>query len=619
MRLLLLLTFFSIFFFSSLSAQQQQRDSLLALIQQKETRDTHRVHLLVDYAVLTYHDEASDGKPYIDEALALSKELDFQRGLGFSNTALSGYYYSKGKLDSALMYATKGARILEEINDQEHIMAAYNNMAMIYNNEGKTDLAIETYLRIFEKIENRPAMVQHLAICNNLALAYQKSEQVDEAIRWYEKMLGYAEQTQIPEGFIYANVGLANQYVRKERYELAQQTALAAYDFARRLKAQKPLLESLQILGLSHFHSEDYSSSLRYYREALSIADSIGALRNQQAIQEQITRLYDETGQYEKALRSQQRYGALKDSILSKEQISLMEEMQAKYQTERAEQEKDIAELRAAQSEAEAQEQRQLLWGGAVIFLLILIGLGLFIVQYRSRKRNEFLQLELEASQRQLHEVSARQNAELKAIKAQLNPHFMFNALNSIQEYILLNDKFTASEYLGKFADLMRLYLDQSQTPLITLAEEVRTLDLYIELESLRQEEVQYEIDCPQELLHGGYYIPALLLQPYVENAFKHGLWHRSGEKRLWVKFWLEQELLYCSIRDNGVGRKASAALRKAKHRSFSTDANANRLELIKERFQAEVGVAFIDLENEEQEALGTEVRISLPANLRPA
>lgn len=602
-----------------LSAQQKHSDSdsLLQAIQQHEAQDTHRVHLLIDYAALTFHDEALNGKAYIDEAIALSVKLNFKRGIGFSNTALSGYYYTKGKLDSALIYVLKGIRILEDINDQHHIMAGYNNMAMIYNNQGKTDLAIETYLKIFDRIKDWDPAVQHLAITNNLALAYQKKGAIDKGIEWYQKMLEYAEQTKIPKGFIYANVGLGNLYIKKERYEQAQQSAQEAYELAARLQAQKPLLESMQLVGLSSFYLKDYSAAERYYLNALDLADSLGVVANQKAIYEQLTRLYDKTGQYEKALRSQRQQEVLKDSLFSEEKVALMEEMEAKYQTERARKDQKLAEQDKAIAEAKAEQERRLRWGSIAILLLLLVGGGLYVLQYRARKRSELLQAELEASRKRLLEVEARRSAELKAIKAQLNPHFMFNALNSIQEYILLNDKFTASEYLGKFADLMRLYLNQSQTPLITLSEEVETLKLYMELESLRQEEVAYEVHCSDDLLHNDYYIPALLLQPYVENAFKHGLWHKRGEKRITVQFWVEQQLLHCSIRDNGVGRKASAKVNKAKHRSFSTEANANRLSLIQERFNTKVGVQIIDLE-EAKQALGTEVRISIPANLHP-
>lgn len=615
MRLLSLITLCT--FVLQLQAQQPKMDSLLRLIQQQEVRDTHRVHLLIDYAVMTFHDQALNGKPYIEEALALSEQLDFERGLGFSNTALSGYYYTKGKLDSALIFVLKGARILEKINDQQHILAAYNNMAMIYNNQGKTDLAIDTYLKIFEKIADKEPMVQHLAISNNIALAYQKKEDIDEAITWYEKMLQYAEQTQMPKGFIYAQVGLGNLYIKKERYEQAQQSAQEALRLAQRVQSQKPLLEAMQLVGLTEFYLKRYSSAEGYYLDALDLADSLGVVANQRAIYEQLTRLYETTGQYEKALKSQRQQEVLKDSLFSEQKIALMEEMEAKYQTERARKEQRIAEKNKAIAEAETLQERRLRWGSAGIFLLILLGIGLYVRQYRARKRSELLEIELEASRKRLAEVEARRSAELKAIKAQLNPHFMFNALNSIQEYILLNDKFSASEYLGKFADLMRLYLDQSQTPLITIAEEIKTLDLYMELESLRQEEVEYELQCPEALRQGGYYIPALLLQPYVENAFKHGLWHKEGKKFLSVRFWLEQELLYCSIKDNGVGRTRSAQLREAKHRSFSTEANADRLALIQERFKKKVGVQIIDLK-EADRALGTEVRISIPANLQP-
>ena len=130
---------------------------------------------------------------------------------------------------------------------------------------------------------------------------------------------------------------------------------------------------------------------------------------------------------------------------------------------------------------------------------------------------------------------------KLENLRSQMNPHFIFNALNSIQEYILLNQKNLASDYLGKFADLIRMYLNHSTKGTITLSEEIEALNQYLELEKLRFEDsLDYQIQLPNEIDSETIEIPTMLIQPYVENALKHGLLHRKGNRILSIKFKLD-------------------------------------------------------------------------------
>jgi ligand-binding sensor domain-containing protein len=209
-------------------------------------------------------------------------------------------------------------------------------------------------------------------------------------------------------------------------------------------------------------------------------------------------------------------------------------------------------------------------------------------------------------------------NSQLSALKAQMNPHFIFNVLNSIQEIILLNDKKQANNYLGKFADLMRLILDQSNKVAISLEDEIRSLKLYLELEALRFEEnFIYEIQVADMLYTYNIDIPAMLIQPYVENAIKHGLMHKYGEKNLMLSFSLFNEnTLLCVITDNGIGRKRSSEInrmREKKHTSFATGATQRRLELLNQGRAQTITVSFVDLLDESGNECGTKVLLYIP------
>ncbi|NJK83802.1 MAG: histidine kinase, partial [Saprospiraceae bacterium] len=184
------------------------------------------------------------------------------------------------------------------------------------------------------------------------------------------------------------------------------------------------------------------------------------------------------------------------------------------------------------------------------------------------------------------HISEALRASQLAALKVQMNPHFIFNALNSIQEFIVLNEKRLANQYLGKFADLMRLTLDMSNEPTISLQDEIRALQLYLELEALRfGDSLHYAIKVEEQLQIHEVLIPSMLVQPYIENALKHGLLHRKTQRILEVKFGKAQKegYIWCSIEDNGIGREQAGRLQEQqrRHKSFATSATQKRLELL--------------------------------------
>lgn len=210
-------------------------------------------------------------------------------------------------------------------------------------------------------------------------------------------------------------------------------------------------------------------------------------------------------------------------------------------------------------------------------------------------------------------------NSKLETLRSQMNPHFIFNALNSIQEYILTNKKDLASDYLGKFADLIRMYLDYSRTDFISLKDELNALKLYLELEKLRFEEnFVYDIEIKQSKLNIDHiYIPSLLIQPYVENAIQHGLLHKSKNRKLKITFSKakNEQFLNCEIFDNGIGRSQSAKfnqMNKSEHNSFASDAGKTRLQLLNYKNDTEIGLKIIDLESNGI-AIGTKVILNIP------
>lgn len=207
---------------------------------------------------------------------------------------------------------------------------------------------------------------------------------------------------------------------------------------------------------------------------------------------------------------------------------------------------------------------------------------------------------------------------EISALRSQMNPHFIFNCLNSIKLYSLENDSEGASVYLTKFSKLIRLVLDNSRSERLTLEKEIETLRLYIEMEIMRfKEKVKYEINMSPEIDLQYVEIPPLLIQPFVENAIWHGLMHKEfGGKVSILLNLIAENMLEIQIIDNGVGREKSDEYKSktaTKHKSFGMKVTNERIELINQIYKTKAKVEIVDLYDEKQIGIGTKVIIQIP------
>ncbi|MFY8003736.1 MAG: sensor histidine kinase [Chitinophagaceae bacterium] len=202
-----------------------------------------------------------------------------------------------------------------------------------------------------------------------------------------------------------------------------------------------------------------------------------------------------------------------------------------------------------------------------------------------------------------------------QALRAQIDPHFMFNALNSIQNFILNNDSHAAIKYVSKFGKLMRQTLEGSQKEKVCIDEELDMLKNYLQLEQLRFDNMfDYEIDIDEQLDVTNTEIPSMLLQPFVENAILHGLRHKKEKGFLKIVLLYQFEHILCIIEDNGIGRNASEKINAVRQQHVSTGTNVtkSRLALLQQKIGIS-NVIYIDLNNEEGTCVGTRVEITIP------
>jgi len=246
-------------------------------------------------------------------------------------------------------------------------------------------------------------------------------------------------------------------------------------------------------------------------------------------------------------------------------------------------------------------------------FLIGLLTVGTTIIIYKSVQSSKKQKQKLDELNRLMNE------SRLMAIRAQMNPHFIFNSLNAIQESIVMQDFDTAYQYLSKFSKLLRQVLNNSEKNFITLKDEIEVNQLYMELESLRfKKSFSHTVTVSENMDTETIRFPSLLLQPFIENAIWHGLMHKQGEKKLNITFSLQNNHLVCIIEDNGIGRDRSAEIKKKKlgaqlFESKGTKLSGQRIHLLNETGHTKANIRIEDLKNENGNALGTKVILDIP------
>ncbi|WP_158552515.1 two-component regulator propeller domain-containing protein [Spirosoma telluris] len=249
-------------------------------------------------------------------------------------------------------------------------------------------------------------------------------------------------------------------------------------------------------------------------------------------------------------------------------------------------------------------------WWFRGLFLLLGTSLLYIGLQYRIRQVKQ-QESQKTAFNKQLAAM------EMQALRAQMNPHFIFNSLNSINRFIMKNESEKASDYLAKFSKLIRLILHHSSMPVVTLESELESLQLYLTLESLRfDDQFTFSIHVGKDVEPAYTELPPMIIQPYVENAIWHGLMHKEGGGRITIDWRIEKGALICTIEDNGIGRKKAAELKSksaTRTKSLGMQITSNRLKLSQLLDGRQPTVHIQDLVDPDGEPVGTSVTVRIP------
>lgn len=242
-----------------------------------------------------------------------------------------------------------------------------------------------------------------------------------------------------------------------------------------------------------------------------------------------------------------------------------------------------------------------------VLFLAVVIGI-IYVVQIRSVRREERLRSEF---------AKRLAETELAALRAQINPHFLFNSINGIRHEIMLGRMHEAETYLVKFSTLVRMILENTGYQIIPLQQELKALQLYIDLESLRfDNQFSFCLELNPEIDPERTFIPPMLIQPFVENAIWHGLRQKEGEGTVEILIEQSDDKLFVTITDNGIGREKAREIKSKstlKKRSLGMEITGNRLEIIEKIYNIRCSAEVSDLRTDSGEAAGTQILLTLP------
>lgn len=341
----------------------------------------------------------------------------------------------------------------------------------------------------------------------------------------------------------------------------------------------------------------DLPEALKEAEEAVTIADTIDNPKEQAHAYLSLAHLYTKNNRTNQALTAYKKYSLA---------VAENEKLNDVKLTERAElisKQKDIEELSKdvsiGQREAKIHEQalfRQQLVIYGLLLIILVIGIAAYFI-YRSAQASK----------------TANQLLALKSLRSQMNPHFIFNALNSVNHFIAQQDERTANKFLSEFSQLMRLVLENSQEDFIPLSKEQEILSLYLKLEHYRfRDKFDYEINIEESISIDSIEVPPMLIQPYIENAVWHGLRYKESKGKLLLNISTEHGFLVVEIIDNGIGRKKSAALKTTNQRKHTSTGLKNiqeRLQIINTVYKTQYRVNIEDLTTEG----GTRVKIYLP------
>lgn len=646
----------------SAKAQQTLEDSLKNLLKQS-IHDTLRVKYLLYFADRSESNNRSEARLLLDSADRVANRsksklwqlsvyvskglllhnlgksdsaiLYYNKVLLYENDTLFGvpvarvwgnlinHYRQAGDLKPALEYALKSEKYYAANNKYRSLANIYGNIAGILYDLGDSKTALE-YDRKTVSLAYGHNITDILATSyRNLASSYGENGFPDSSMFYYKKSLdaaikykrtseiGFSCQAIGVEFFLAGNTDSAYLYLNKAR---------KVYEEKEIFDESYPYLYCY--LGKVETGRKNFVNAETYLFKADSASQSLGYFTDNLEIKKALKDLYAAKGNWEKAFQYQEEYVILNDSLQRDENTRVTRELEKKYNT--AKKEKENIELKAAN---ELQEQKissrnRIL--AATVAAISLLALVLFFIfrNYRNERKHVVIldKLNLQLTHQRDEILNINKLLQLKVLRTQMNPHFIYNCLNAINNLVMKSESDKASHYLLNFSKLLRMILDFSDKTFVDLEDEIKFINLYLSLEAMRMgSDFTYEVNASNHILEDDIAIPSLLIQPFIENAIWHGLINKEGDKKLTVSFEeaKDNHQLKCIVEDNGIGREKAAENKNRNHtmlhESKGIKITQERMELLRYQIKNEVSVNIKDKKNSLNKSEGTKIELVLP------
>lgn len=632
------------------------KDSLLQVLSHPKD-DTSKIKALFSLANFFAVNDSATAAGYANEGRKLSEQRSWQKGLGLYYLSMARVYYNSSDNSLCMLNARKAYDLFSKTGETRNMAAALVYIANSYKGTGFYTKSIEynlAALKLYESIGN----AHGTGVCfNNMGVDYYYLHQYDQAIENYKKALElykkegdkfgigsnldniamvyfdqgkydsadannkagikiFEEANHLPGlGRIYSNRGSilmklhdaksAEEYCRKAlkiNEKLAIINGLSAnYGFLGELYLDL-VKDTAALYKTAPFMKKDKKTlldSAEYYAlKAVALAqqaDDISLLWSHNLL---LSEIEERLGHYQRALTAQKNYTLYKDSIYNDENKKKVSAMETERLTETKDQE--IA-LQASEAKRQALFKRAIL----IAALSILGFIVLFVFLYNRRKKARFDNEVMEM--------------EMKALRAQMNPHFISNSLHSINKYVMDNDKKSASAYLTKFASLMRLILENSRAQEVPLDQEIHALELYMQLELLRfNNSFTYHIQMDPLIDPENTLIPPMLLQPFAENAILHGLQNKK-DGMINIQVRKINDMICCVVEDNGNGsleEPSTARADNTQHKSLGKKIITERLSIINRLKKVKASVNIFQVKDADNRPAGVRVELLLPIEL---
>jgi len=595
-----------------------------------------------------YRKNYRSAEKYLREALNVFEIIHSDFGLGWCNIWLAQSLHHQINFSESLACYKRAIPFLEKLTDWEGQGKAWAWMGAIYATLGNYD---SSFYYCSKSLLLRQKMSDHVCVANsltNMGQLYKVAGAYEDALDYYRQGFRYANSHDVdlftanwaylePVASVFRLMNLpdSSYYYLKKALQIDGTNQMTRISFAETLLMEKQYDSALNIFlePIEHFREEndkwdlmrvlidaartyekknDNKTALQYAQENFSIAQEANAKHNMLDGYLLLARLYNRLQIKDSAYFYLQQFTTLKDSIVNNQFRFKLSNY--KKQADFKKQLDHIAMLDKDNRIKEEKLKRESLlkW---ILFACTLIAALSGVVIYKNlslKRKNEKLESRHKQTQLQQHVTEV----EMQALRAQMNPHFIFNCLSSINRFILKNETEAASNYLTKFSRLIRMVLTNSKKPFISVEDELEMLCLYLDMEKLRfKDSFDYRVSLINSIDTGNAFVPPLLLQPFAENAIWHGLMHKEGHGHLEIELSIDNKILTCAITDNGIGRTKAAELKSKsvqKEKSMGLQITTERLALLNTGQDVQTFFNIEDLTDNEGKSAGTRVILKM-------